>query len=605
MGVRIPPSAHYVRIKNMDIKKKIEVMIASSLKEMGVEYDVIEVEEPRIEGNGDFSSNIAMRLSSALKRNPLDIANDIVSKISEDVDIEKIEAVKPGFINFFVSSQHLLKELSKVKSGEFSKIGGKEDKKIVIEYTDANPFKILHIGHLYTNVVGESFARLSEALGATVKRANYQGDVGLHVAKTLWGIIKKMSEEGRSFEDIEKKSLVDRVKYLGDAYMLGFQYYDDEKDEDAIKEIDAINYYIFSMFVSQLEKKEAPQYEGIDLKDIYQKGRLWCLDYFETIYDRVGTSFDYYFFESEVGESGLKVVLDNVGSVFKEDDGAIIYEGDKEKGLHTRVFVNKYGIPTYEAKDLGLAIKKDELVDYDESIIITGNEQAGYFKVLFDALGKVRKDLAGKTRHISHGMVRLPGAEKMSSRKGKIIEAQWLLDETKKRVLAVMEENGKGEKDETAEKISQAAIKYAFLKVGVGKDVVFDFEKSISFDGDTGPYLLYVYARGNSILKDSGCKDLGSLCLGSCLANPYTKELLAHIGKYGGVVLNSGMSYSPSILCQYLFDLGQKFNNFYQNVRVLDAQDDDKVFLLSVVEATMITMKDGLNLLGIEVVEQM
>ena len=414
-----------------------------------------------------------------------------------------------------------------------------------------------------------------------------------------------MSEEGRSFEDIEKKSLVDRVKYLGDAYMLGFQYYDDEKDEDAIKEIDAINYYIFSMFVSQLEKKEAPQYEGIDLKDIYQKGRLWCLDYFETIYDRVGTSFDYYFFESEVGESGLKVVLDNVGSVFKEDDGAIIYEGDKEKGLHTRVFVNKYGIPTYEAKDLGLAIKKDELVDYDESIIITGNEQAGYFKVLFDALGKVRKDLAGKTRHISHGMVRLPGAEKMSSRKGKIIEAQWLLDETKKRVLAVMEENGKGEKDETAEKISQAAIKYAFLKVGVGKDVVFDFEKSISFDGDTGPYLLYVYARGNSILKDSGCKDLGSLCLGSCLANPYTKELLAHIGKYGGVVLNSGMSYSPSILCQYLFDLGQKFNNFYQNVRVLDAQDDDKVFLLSVVEATMITMKDGLNLLGIEVVEQM
>jgi len=589
----------------MDIKKKIEEMIASSLKEMGVEYDVIEVEEPRIEGNGDFSSNIAMRLSSALKKNPLDIANDIVSRISENGDIEKVEAVKPGFINFFVSSQHLLKELSKVKSGEFSKIGGKEDKKIVIEYTDANPFKILHIGHLYTNIVGESFARLSEALGATVKKANYQGDVGLHVAKTLWGIIKKMSEEGISFEDIEKKSLVDRVKYLGDAYMLGFEYYDDEQDESVIKEVDAINYYIFSMFVSQLEKKEAPQYEGIDLKDIYQKGRLWCLDYFETIYDRVGTSFDYYFFESEVGESGLKVVLDNVGSVFKKDDGAIIYEGDKEKGLHTRVFVNKYGIPTYEAKDLGLAIKKDELVDYDESIIITGNEQAGYFKVLLDALGKVRKDLSGKTRHISHGMVKLPGAEKMSSRKGKIIEAQWLLDETRKRVLAVMEENGKGEKDETAEKISQAAIKYAFLKVGVGKDVVFDFEKSISFDGDTGPYLLYVYARGNSILKESGCKDLGSLCIGSCLANPYTKELLGHIGKYGGVVLNSGMNYSPSILCQYLFDLGQKFNNFYQNVRVLDAQDDDKIFLLSVVEATMITMKEGLNLLGIEVVEQM
>jgi len=589
----------------MDIKKKIEEMIRKALVEMNVEYDIIEVEEPRVSGNGDYSSNIAMRLSSTLKKNPLDIANDIVNKIQGDEDIERIEAVKPGFINFFVSDQHLLKELSRVKNGEFSNIGGKEGKKIIIEYTDANPFKILHIGHLYTNIVGESFARLSEALGATVKRANYQGDVGLHVAKTLWGLTKIMADEGVSFSDVEQRSLIERVKYLGEAYMLGFKHYDDDKDEQAIKEIDAINYYIFSLFVPQLEKKEAPVYGDIDLKDIYQKGRLWCLDYFETIYNRVGTAFDYYFFESEVGESGLKVVLDNVGSVFKEDDGAIIYEGNKEKGLHTRVFVNKYGIPTYEAKDLGLAIKKGELVEYDESIIITGNEQSGYFKVLLDALSKIREDLAKKTVHMSHGMVKLPGAEKMSSRKGKIIDAQWLLDETKSKVLAVMEKNGKGEKQEIAEKIAQAAIKYAFLKVGVGKDVIFDFEKSISFDGDTGPYLLYVYARGNSLLKDSESEGIGNICVGSCLGNPYTKELLGHISKYEGVVLNSGISYSPAILCQYLFDLGQRFNNFYQNVRILDAQDDEKAFLLSIVEATMITMKDGLNLLGIQVVEQM
>ena len=589
----------------MDIKKKIEEMIKKALVEMDVGYEIIEVEEPRVSGNGDYSSNIVLRLSSSLKKSPLDIANDIVSKIRGDEDIAKIEAVRPGFINFFVSNQYLLKELSKIKSGEFSNIGGKEGKKIIIEYTDANPFKILHIGHLYTNIVGESFARLSEALGATVKRANYQGDVGLHVAKTLWGLVKIMAEEGVSFTEVEKRSLIERVKYLGEAYMLGFKYYDDKKDEQAVKEIDAINYYIFSLFIPQLEKKEAPAYDGIDLKDMYQKGRLWCLDYFETIYNRVGTTFDYYFFESEVGEGGLKVVLDNMGSVFKEDDGAIIYEGNKEKGLHTRVFVNKYGIPTYEAKDLGLAVKKGELVDYDESVIITGNEQSGYFKVLLDALSKIRPDLAEKTAHMSHGMVKLPGAEKMSSRKGKIIDAQWLLDETKSKVLAVMEKNGKGEKQEIAEKIAQAAIKYAFLKVGVGRDVIFDFEKSISFDGDTGPYLLYVYARGNSLLKDSESEGIGNICVGSCLENPYTKELLGHISKHENAVLNSGISYSPAILCQYLFDLGQKFNNFYQNVRILDAQDDERAFLLSIVEATMLTMKEGLNLLGIQVVEQM
>lgn len=589
----------------MEITEHIKELINKALEEIGSKQGNIILEQPREKANGDYSTNIAMLISKELQKNPTDIANDIVNNIPKSEYIEKVVVAGPGFINFFVSDTYLSKEIGEISKDNYFELEEKKGMNIVIEYTDPNPFKILHIGHLYTNIVGESFARLSEALGATVKRANYQGDVGLHVAKTLWGIVKMMEENGVSFKDVEQKSLVERVKYLGEAYMLGFKYYDDDKDEVAIKEIDAINYYIFSMFISQLEKKEVPVYEGVDLKDMYQKGRLWCLDYFETIYERLGTTFDYYFFESEVGESGLKIVLDNVGSVFKEDDGAIIYEGDKEKGLHTRVFVNKYGIPTYEAKDLGLAIKKSELVEYDESIIITGNEQSGYFKVLLDALSKLRKDLAEKTVHMPHGMVKLPGAEKMSSRKGKIIDAQWLLDETKDKVLAIMEENGKGGKEKNAEKIAQAAIKYAFLKVGVGKDVIFDFEKSISFDGDTGPYLLYVYARGNSLLKDSDFKNLGNLCVGSCLENPYTKELLRQISKYRDSVLNSGMGYSPAILCQYLFDLGQRFNNFYQNVRILDAQDDDRVFLLSLVEATMVTMKEGLNLLGIEVVEKM
>ena len=593
------------------MKQKIQKIVTEVLEKMDVDTSSLDVvvEIPKDSSNGDYSTNVAMRLASVLKKKPLDIANEIVSHIEDD-DFSKVEAVVPGFINFYLSPTYLLKEVEKMAdnpAGYFQSTL-KQGEKLAIEYTDANPFKVLHIGHLYSNTVGEAFARLQEALGADVKRVNYQGDIGLHVAKTLWGLEKKLKDEEKTFSDVEKLPLAERVKYLGDAYVEGAEKYDYSDDEVVKKEIDEINYYIFYITNPVLEKKDFKRFEDVGMKEKYVKGRQWCLEHFETIYERLGTKFDHYFLESEVGATGLKIVLENVGKIFKEDDGAIIYEGDEKKNLHTRVFVNRYGLPTYEAKELGLAFKKKEDVDYDTSIIITANEQSGYFKVVMDALSKLDIDIAKNTKHFAHGVVKLPNAQKMSSRKGGVISAEWLLDETKKKVLKKMKESSTvpvEDVEEVSEKIAIGAIKYAFLRVTVGSDIAFDFDKAISFDGDTGPYIQYVYSRCSSLLREFGSKGAGEVCLGRCLLNPYVENLTRQIGKGRDVLLDSALTYSPLTLCQYLFELSQSFNSFYQNVRLSDMEEDERSILLAIVRAVMNTVEYGLNLLGIEVVEKM
>jgi arginyl-tRNA synthetase len=247
-------------------------------------------------------------------------------------------------------------------------------------------------------------------------------------------------------------------------------------------------------------------------------------------------------------------------------------------------------------------------VDYDESVVITGNEQSGYFKVVLDALSKLNKDLSEKTTHVPHGMVRLPSGAKMSSRKGEIVRGDDLLDCVKEKVMDIVEESEQVDEDDilsVSEKITIGAIKYSFLKVSVGKDIIFDIEKSISFDGNTGPYLMYVYSRCNSILKEADFENTAGVCIESCMENPPVKELSVWISRYEKQLLDSSINYSPSTLAQYLFTLGQAFNSFYQGVRVLDAPDEEREILLTLVKATMIVIQDGLDKLGIEVVEKM
>jgi arginyl-tRNA synthetase len=332
-------------------------------------------------------------------------ARVLAGKLTEELlrmpteEIKNIEIAGPGFINFRLSDECLKSALAealkqKEKWGNNESLKGK---KVIVEYTDPNPFKEFHIGHFMANAIGESVSRLVEVSGAETKRACYQGDVGMHVAH----VIAEQIRDKRISGMVEYK--VGDVRSSAVAYVAGVALAKGDSD--------------FKKFVQKVNK-EIYDRSDEEVNAIYDAGRKASLDYFEAIYEKLGTKFDHYFFESKTGVFGKELVEKNIGKVFeKGEGGAIVYKGDETKGLHTRVFVNSEGLPTYEAKELGLAKIKYDTYPHDTSIVITGNEVNAYFKVLLAAMAEIFPELAAKTVHISHGMLRMPTG-KMSSRTG-------------------------------------------------------------------------------------------------------------------------------------------------------------------------------------------
>ena len=562
------------------IREEIEKLLQKALKELGFKIEKISLEHPEHAEHGDYATSVAFVLAKQAKKNPKEVADLIVSKI--DIKkikfLDKIEAVG-GFVNFFISKEYLVKELSRVskekeKYGLSSKDKGK---KVMIEFCDPNPFKEFHIGHVYSNIVGESLSKLFESQGATVKRANYQGDVGMHVAKTIWGL------ENIDVKKLEKKELAERIKILGEAYTKGDKAF--EEDEKAKKEITELNTKIFA-----LDK---------DIKEIYEKGRKWSLEYFETMYKRLGMKFDYYYFERDAAKVGEKIVQEYVKKgVFQESQGAIVFPGEKH-GLHSRVFINSKGLPTYEAKELGLAPTKYKDFKYDLSVIVTGNEIIEYFKVLIAALKEVNPELGEKTIHLSHGMVRLQEG-KMSSRTGNIITGEELLDEIKKRVAKLNAD------EKTAEIVALGAVKYSLLRVGLGKDIIFDFEKSLNTEGESGPYLQYTYARCKSILRKAQSMKYETRDMKQYDFSAEELTVLRLLYRFPEVVQEAAEKFAPSIICNYVFDVAQAYNHFYNTTPVLKAETKEKcTFRLLLTASTAQVIQNSLKLLGIQTLEKM
>ncbi|HEY4526887.1 MAG TPA: arginine--tRNA ligase, partial [Candidatus Paceibacterota bacterium] len=370
--------------------------------------------------HGDYTSNIAMKVMRIVAEankshvnapnftwhrfnssNPRDLAEYLKEHVDKKIEgMEKVEIAGPGFINFYLADSVFAAMLENVTHNPDS--WGRNDlhkgEKIMIEYTDPNPFKEFHIGHLMSNAIGESIARLCEFSNAEVKRANYQGDVGPHVAKAIWGV-QKLGVDPHD------------AASLGKAYTAGATAY--ESDEAAKAEIDAINVQVYD------RKNET-------INEIYATGRKASLEHFEEIYKILGTKFDRYFFESETAPRGLKLVHAHE-DIFEKSDGAIVYKGEQD-GLHTRVFITSRGTPTYETKDLGLLELKQEQGALDTSITVTAHEQADYFKVMIAAAKHVPevRDIASKTKHVTHGMMRFAEG-KMSSRTGNVITGESLL----------------------------------------------------------------------------------------------------------------------------------------------------------------------------------
>jgi len=582
----------------MDIKQKIKNLIKEALKNLKIESKEILLEHPLDLEMGDYSTNVAMVYAKQLKISPKDLVEKIVAEISKNLpaEIDEVEIAGVGFINFYLSREFFVKKIEEILGNK--NFGGNNllaGQKIMIEYTQPNPFKPFHIGHLMSNSIGESLSRLFEINGAKVIRANYQGDIGLHVAKAVYQILKD-KKDIISSTILDNLSLSEKAEYIGECYAKGNEAY--EKDENttaetgqAKKEIDILNKKIY-------EKSDE------EINEIYDWGRKITLEAFEEIYKILGTNFNYYFFESEMAPIGEKIVQENIGKIFEKSNGAIVFHAEKyDPKLHTRVFINSQGLPTYETKELGLTETKFEKEKLDISVVITAQEQEEYMKVVKKALEIINPEIASKMKHIVHGMLRF-ATGKMSSRKGNVITGESLIQDSRAEIFKKIEDRGfdEDEKEQVASWVGVSALKYSILKQSIGGDIIYDFEKSISFEGDSGPYLQYSYARAKSILEKAKMDEI----VPSFIDVPeeiYEIEKLIY--RFPEIVLHSAENYQSHHIANYLIELARAYNIYYGNTKIIDKDDITSPYKVALTEAFSIVMKNGLYLLGIQAPERM
>ncbi|MFA5942733.1 MAG: arginine--tRNA ligase [Candidatus Paceibacterota bacterium] len=549
------------------MEERIRKAVGEALVSMGAGEVVFVVERPADMRHGDYATNAALAAAKALGREAREVAEELAEKVRTlgVLTFEKVEVAGPGFVNITLAPEAIALAVAEAdaKGTDWGKGDAEKGKRVIIEYSNPNAFKEMHIGHLVGTIIGESLSRLIEHTGAKVARDTFGGDIGPNVAKALWGLRKKGISEPTTAQEI------------GAAYTEGSLAY--ENDVQAKEEIDALNQAI---------------YAGSDreLMEVWRKGRAVSVEEFCRIWRLLGTHFDFEFFDSDTTEIGLRVVHDGLArGIFEKSDGAIIYNGEG-KGVHTMVFITSHNTPTYEAKDIGLAFLKEERWPSDTSIIITGNEQAGRFKTVLQALGEVAPLLAAKTTNLTTGFLKLASG-KMSSREGNVITAAEF-------ITSVIEQASEKNPDPlVAEQVALGAIKYMILRQAPGSDIVFDPEKSLSLEGDSGPYLQYALVRAKKILAYGANGEGGS----ETPTAPYAIERL--ILHYPEVAARAAREFAPNLLVNYLTELAGEWNAFYAAEQVLGSPEE--AYKQRVARAFANTMTNGLTLLGIPAPERM
>ncbi|MGE5541300.1 MAG: arginine--tRNA ligase [Bacillota bacterium] len=559
------------------MEETLRKAIAEALAAAGAPDTAFVVEWPATLAHGDYATNAAMAAAKALGKNPRELADELVLALRTTLthQVSSIEVAGPGFINFTLARpviSGIVKEVAELGSG-WGRGSAAEGKRVSIEYSNPNAFKEMHIGHLMGSIVGESVSRLIENSGATVIRDTFGGDIGPNVAKCLWALQNKGVTDVASAAEI------------GAAYIQGANAY--EESEAAKAEIDALNTRIYDVVARQDE--ELTDEERM-LLALWRKGREVSMEEFRRIWKTVDTHFDYEFFDSDTGDSGIRIVRDGLGKgVFKESDGAVIYDGE-EKGVHTMVFITSRGTPTYEAKDIGLAFLREEKIPNDTVIIVTGNEQTGRFRTVLAALEEIAPRIAEKTRHIATGFLTLTTG-KMASRKGNIITASELITDVIGRA------SEKNPDPLIAEAVAIGAIKYMILRSAPGANIIFDPVKSLSLEGDSGPYLQYALVRARSVLAQAGEgeRDTG--------APEEVYDLERVIIRFPEVAALACAEEAPHKVAQYLTQLAGEWNSFYAKERIIGGEYEG--YKLALARAFAMTMENGLRLLAIPTPERM
>jgi arginyl-tRNA synthetase len=551
-------------------------------KELSDLLDVEEIkkliETPPNDEMGDFALPCFV-LAKKLRKSPKIIAEDIADKLGTKEQFAKVEAVS-GYLNIFVDRKWIVEQvLSDSLKEEFGK--GSESTKTVVEYCSPNTNKPLHLGHLRNMAIGESVSRILKYAGNDVKKTCIFNDRGVHICKSM------LSYKDFGNGTTPEKENIKSDHFVGDYYVKFAQ----QAKVDSGYETKALQ---------MLEEWEAGNEEVVEL---WKKMNGWAFNGFAESFKLFGTEFDKEYYESQIFRNGKEIILDGLerGIFQKREDGAVIADLE-EHGLGEKVLLRSNGTSVYIVQDVFLAYLKSQDFEYDKSIYVVGNEQEYHFKVLKKILQMNGAEYADGIEHLSYGMVELPEG-KMKSREGTVVDADDLIKNTAdlagEEIVKRNPEMDKEEVDKRSLIISLAAIKYQLLKTETAKNMIFNPKEAIRFEGDTGPYLLYSYARSSSILRKADIE----LDLTPWDANLSEARLIKKIAQFTELQHNTAKRLMPSMMAGYAFELCQIFNQFFHECPVLRSENPGQ--RLALVAAFRNTIGIVLNLLGIEKLEEM
>lgn len=539
--------------------------IARSVKKIfDVDVDVV-VSRPDPQF-GDWATNVAMQLAGKLGRNPREVAEELAVELRQTSAFAEVTIAGPGFINIRLSDAALLAAMQQRPAAD------RAEKTVVIETNNPNPFKAMHIGHAYNAILADTMANLYGASGATVHRVSYHGDVGLHVGKSMWAILRDTNGDVAKLQSLAAD---ERNRYMSKMYAEGSRAYKENEQNKA-----EINELAKQSFVL-----EDPTY-----KAIYELCAEWSYAEIDRTVARLGNvPIERRYVESETEAPGKALIIANTPGIFKQSDGAYVFEGSKY-GSFDNVYIGSNGNGLYGAHDMGLIqLKYADYPELDESVVVTGNEQGAYFKGVIAASEQAIPALKGKLFNYPTGLVKL-STGKMSSRDGDVLEIGWLFDQFAEAIHA------RG--GEPTDDVVAGALRYQFLRVKIGGDVVFDVSEAVSLTGNTGSYLQYAHARARSVLR--------KVAVELTQINQVHEEdrmLVCKLGEYTEVVDRAARSLEPHHVCNYLFELAQEFNRYYEKNQVVGSSDE--THRAGLVAAYADTLQAGLALLGIQAPEQM
>ena len=553
------------------MKEKIASLISKEIKLDEKEIEKV-LEVPPSPELGDFSFP-CFTLAKNLRKNPLEIASELTEKFRKKLPSE-ISGVdfKGAYVNFFIDKKVLAKNVLKNVGKKGFGVVGKNNGKIVIDMSSPNIAKPFGIGHLRSTIIGNSIAKICEANGFDVVKINYLGDWGTQFGKIIFGY-KKWGDA--------KKLLKDPIKHLNEIYVKA----NDEEYEEESR--------------SEFKKLESNDKENLEL---WEKFRKLSLEEFNKIYELLGIKFDLIDGESNYNSKMDEIVEElKKKKLVKKDDGALVVDLTSEC-LGVSLIQKSDGTSLYTTRDLALAISRYNKYKFKRGIYEVGSEQKLHFKQLFIILKKMGYSWSKDLVHVAHGLYLDKDGKKFSTRKGKTVFMKDVLDEVfekAKKNLSLRDGIKGPELDKRASSIGIAAIFYGDLSSSRESNVVFDIDRFLKFEGDTGPYLLYSYARASSIVRK--VKKKGAVKILDLKDEEIS--LLKKISHFEDIVKKAYDELAPNLIANYSFELAKSFNEFYHACPVVGSIEEP--FRLALVDAFMVTIKKSLDLLGIDVLEKM